>query len=104
LNRDDAKRQGLKEADQLIDQQLAGGAPTTNSIVLKATLICLQEGAKPALSFCTHAARRIRWPASRGPTCWASSINEIARSETMSGARPLRARREDDLDATDFES
>jgi hypothetical protein len=56
LDRDDTKRQRLKEAEQLIDQQLAGGAPTANLIVLKATLICLQEGAKPASSF-LHSRR-----------------------------------------------
>jgi hypothetical protein len=51
LDKDDAKRQRLKEAEQLVDQQLADGAPTASLIVLKATVICLQEGAKPALSF-----------------------------------------------------
>jgi hypothetical protein len=51
LDKDDTKRQRLKEAEQLVDQQLADGAPTANLIVLKATVICLQEGAKPALSF-----------------------------------------------------
>jgi hypothetical protein len=51
LDRDETKRQRLKEAEQLIDQQLAGGAPTANLIVLKATVICLKEGAKPASSF-----------------------------------------------------
>ena len=51
LDRDETKRQRLKEAEQLVDQQLAGGAPTVNLIVLKATIICLKEGAKPASSF-----------------------------------------------------
>lgn len=46
LDRDDTKRERLKEAEQLIDQRLADGAPTANLIVLKATVICLQEGAK----------------------------------------------------------
>jgi hypothetical protein len=51
LDKDDTKRQRLKEAEQLVDKQLAEGAPTASLIVLKATVICLQEGAKPALSF-----------------------------------------------------
>jgi hypothetical protein len=51
LDRDDTKRQRLREAEQLIDQQLADRAPTNSLIVLKATVICLEEGAKPALSF-----------------------------------------------------
>jgi hypothetical protein len=51
LDRDDTKRQRLKEAEELIDQALAERASTANLIVLKATVICLKEGAKPASSF-----------------------------------------------------
>jgi len=51
LDRDDTKRQRLKEAEELIDQELAERAPTANLIVLKATIICLKEGAMPASSF-----------------------------------------------------
>jgi hypothetical protein len=51
LDRDDAKRERLKDAEELIDQQLASGPPTANLIVLKTAVICLEEGAEPALSF-----------------------------------------------------
>jgi hypothetical protein len=51
LDKDDTKRQRLKEAEELIYQALADRSPTANLIVLKATVICLEEGAKPASAF-----------------------------------------------------
>jgi hypothetical protein len=86
LDRDDTKRERLKEAEQLIDQRLADGAPTANLIVLKATVICLQEGAKPALSFLRSRSAMKQLRGFQKTKALGFINKNIARGEPMSGA------------------